>query len=886
MKAKIIGLLKRWRGLLVRQGIVLLCVIALGLGFAAYNRDLYLPTLDGNVYAMLPYEHELFMVLSKQRKNSLVHVDNSGKLLNYAGTGGNQAFEALEVLDNTVYAILDQYDSGVITQELVSLSLLKASMRTNSLLRLSEIGGEDTSDITWSGVYLPPEGEASPALRLTGIDSRGRGYLLYWNMETGQTKLLSVLEGERLYALKYVADGHYVWIDMEGRAGQYIHGGWQRDVFKGKMETPHHISTYQNCVFVADSVTGDIYELLPDGSVQLHRGGGDRIGSSRFQYRKLEIFTTYPDERGEIRIIGLCADGSGSVVAGEDRYMDKLDGGWLGIQAILLRGWYAAQKFWVFFALVVEGAHAILRSRRLLVRIALCEVAMGVLLLAFVAFVQYIYLRVTILSGAQQTMQLVGGNLALTLSDRAQMSEAEISASLEELRRLASASQENGQKDYLVSVVWDTPAGPAIGYDPQNPKGYLVEDVKSRDYFDIVTGILARKDRTPSLEYVYHDSYTDYLYVQCFSQMGRTGCVTVSQEEAVVTAEYGAFFYGLLPILGAFLLLLFALLICVTWRFLRPLGTIRRALEEFYDCGGGNQMALDGMPKTELYEVGRVFNQLSLQTRVQLNTLGSINDSYVRLVPDCLLELLGKRDVLSLSAGECVSMDGAMIMFIPRQAVRDAVGLEALVRPAAEQIQAHQGMITDYDEALGALIAIFSHEDQAQNCARQSLVEFDAAGGQVMAAVFIERVEFGVFGSEQLIIPLAVSEKLSRRREVLARLNGFGAVLVHNGASEGKSLRLLGWDDGLPYYEDTTCRPAHWQAQWRDAAAVWSEGMEYFRTADFTAAMRRFARVLRTVPSDDAARWYLYRCESLRDCPETAEEADIGLLFDWGGGHG
>lgn len=883
MKAKIIEQLKRWRGLLVRQGIVFLCVIALGLAFAAFYKDLFLPTLDGNVYAMLPYEHELFMVLSKERNNSLVHVDNSGRLLNYAVTNRDQAFKALEVLDSTVYAILDHYDSGAITQELVTLSLLKASMHTNSLLQLSEIGGEDTSDITWSGVYLPPEGELSPALRLTGIDSQGRGCLLYWNMETGQTKLLNVLEGERLYALKYVADGHYVWIDMEGRAGQYIHGVWQRDVFQGKMETPHHISTYQNNVFVSDSVTGDIYELLPDGSVRPHRSGGDRIGSSRFQYRKLEFFTTYPDERGEIRIIGLCADGSGSVVAGEDRFMDKLDGGWLGIRAILLRGWYAARKFWVFFALVVEGVHAILCSRRLLVRIALCEVAMGVLLLASVMFIQYIYFKEMILSDAGQTMQLVGGNLALTLADGAEMNETEISASVEALRRLASVSQENGQKEYLVSVVWDTPEGLVIGYDARRPEGYLVEDVKSRDYFDIVTGVLARKDRTSALEYVYHDSYTDYLYVQRFSQTGRAGCVTVSQEEAVITAQYGTFWGRMMPILVA-CPLLFALLIYITWRFLRPLGTIRKALEEFYDCGGGNQMALDGMPKTELYEVGRVFNQLSLQTRVQFNTLSSINDSYVRLVPDCLLKLLGKRDVLSLSAGECVSVNGALVMFIPEQAVRDAAGLEALIRPAAEQIQAHQGMITDYDEALGALIAIFARGEQARDCARQSLMAFDAMESRVMAAVFTERVEFGVFGSEQLFIPLAVSEKLSRRREALARLNGFGAVLVHNGAAGEKSQRLLGWDDGLPYYEDTTCRPAHWQAQWRDAAEIWAEGMEYFRAADFTAAMRRFARVLRTVPSDDAARWYLYRCESLRDLPEAAGET--GLLFDWGGGHG
>lgn len=41
------------------------------------------------------------------------------------------------------------------------------------------------------------------------------------------------------------------------------------------------------------------------------------------------------------------------------------------------------------------------------------------------------------------------------------------------------------------------------------------------------------------------------------------------------------------------------------------------------------QMRLEGRPRTELYKVGRVFNQLSIQTRVHLNELRTINDSYI-----------------------------------------------------------------------------------------------------------------------------------------------------------------------------------------------------------------------------------------------------------------
>ena len=48
--------------------------------------------------------------------------------------------------------------------------------------------------------------------------------------------------------------------------------------------------------------------------------------------------------------------------------------------------------------------------------------------------------------------------------------------------------------------------------------------------------------------------------------------------------------------------------------------------------------------------------------------------------------------------------------------------------------------------------------------------------------------------------------------------------------------------------------------------------------------MRLFAKVLRRIPEDKAARWYLFRCDVLRS--SQARPSDTELLFDWGkGGH-
>lgn len=113
----------------------------------------------------------------------------------------------------------------------------------------------------------------------------------------------------------------------------------------------------------------------------------------------------------------------------------------------------------------------------------------------------------------------------------------------------------------------------------------------------------------------------------------------------------------------------------------------------------------------------------------------------------------------------------------------------------------------------------------------------------------------------------------------------FGAVLVLSGAAEQPNLRLLGWDGETNYYEDPTCRPSGWRGQWVQAASVWDEAITLFRQQQFAQSMRRFARFLRLLPEDHAARWYLFRCESLRDA-DCSKPLDTGLLFNWRDRHG
>jgi len=438
------------------------------------------------------------------------------------------------------------------------------------------------------------------------------------------------------------------------------------------------------------------------------------------------------------------------------------------------------------------------------------------------------------------------------------------------------------EKEYEVCVVWDTGDGPVIASDSSFPEGYLLEDVRSREYFSVVSRVLRQGGTI--LERIQTDTNYDYLYAQPFSQAGRTGCVAVSQSETVMLAGHAQFFQRLIPIAAA-CPILFLALAWITRRLLRPLDEIQRALEDFYTQGSGCQMRLEGMPRTELYEVGRVFNQLSVQTKVQFNELENINGAYARLVPDCLLDMLRKRSVTQLSAGDHIPVEGALLVLIPRDFSPNWENLDRLAGLAAEPIARAGGMLVDYDDGLSALTALFPRPERARGCALNCLAQMEQAQIPVMAAVLTETVELGVFGGEHLLYSFAVSRQMRRKQAALERILDFGPLLVETEGAGRTELRLLGWDGSLNFYEDPACRPPHWQSRWRPAAALWEDALRRYREADFPGAMRLFAKVLRLMPEDTAARWYLFRCEALRG--GASRRPDTGLLFDReGSGHG
>lgn len=373
MIQSIFARLRQRRRLLLRELIVLACALALGLGYSRWNADSYLPSLDGNVYSMLALEDSLLMVLSSGNRNSLVRIDHAGTLLNYMDTADGQAFQYLESDGETVYAILSYEKGGETLQRLVALSLDNTAMRARSLTELTTLRGAPAG-VIWEEIYLPAESEGTGepeeggaateirALTLSGLDGQGQSFLAHVDLETGRVGFETILPGESVLFLKYIADGHYVWISQDRKAGQYQNGAWQRDILAGLSDTPLHISTCGTRCFISDSISGDVFEIFPEGAPARFRQGEDFIGGSGFQYRQLEVYTTYQSQSGNVRLVGLCAAEDGGVIAGEDYSVRELHTGALRLRMLWQHGWLAVLVFWAVLAALVESVFSILHS--------------------------------------------------------------------------------------------------------------------------------------------------------------------------------------------------------------------------------------------------------------------------------------------------------------------------------------------------------------------------------------------------------------------------------------------------------------------------------------------------------------------------------------------
>lgn len=846
---------------------VLLLSLAVGSSVSLLQRNTYLPTLSGDISAITVTDETVLCVVSREQDSFLLRMDTGGTLLNYCRLDSDQGIERLAVSGEQIYAIKATYHDGKTTQKLVSFCLEEQSMTPRTILDLSGLPDERASDIVWQSLALTDNG----SLLLGGTDTHGNGYSLSFDPETGGYQLEQPLQDADVLFFSLSGQKQLIWVSNSCQVHLERNGQQVRNLLDGQSTTPQQPFFCDQYGFLSDSITGDIYKIDADGSVELFRKGTDIIPHSNDTYDQYAAYTVYQNADGNLCVAGVFSSDDGVTIVGEEWSMDTLHLGRHRLMLFWQHSWPIALVALIILLLACLWFERILRSPRLSTRLTLFELLAAVILLVSVTAIQYRAYQSTLLDEAYQTLHLIGGSLALSLESDTRMTDQELDNIVRQMRNQIYAALAEEGKTYTLRVLRQTSDGPAIGYDNHIPAGYLLEDVESHSYVLAVDETFY--SHTASIRMLREALSTNYLYCQTFQQGEQLCCVTVSLPRVILLEGQTRFFQRMAPIL-AVCILLFLLLLWKTRRLLAPLNSIRAALEEFYSSGGGNQMVLSDIPHTELYDIALVFNQLSLETKIQFNALKTTNLSYRKLVPNSMLHFLGKSSVSDLTAGETVAIDAALLILAPSQPDHENSRIMPLINDATEMIGAFDGIVIDHDEGLDSLTAFFADDETALACARAFITDHNF----VTAAVLQESIEFGVFGGSHLLFPLALTPYMARRFDAIALMRRFGAKIIRCD-SHTAGLRLLGWDDGRTFYEETVWRTPDWQSAWRNVDALWAQALELYRQHDFAAAMRKFAGILRAMPGDEAAHWYLFRCESFRDAAQ--KDVNTDLLQGW-----
>ena len=863
--------IRRKKRLLQQLAVLLLLAGLIGGGICIANRDTFLPNMNGKGYKIQVSDGNIYCTLGRESDNLLLCLSPTGELLSYHRSPQDTFVEEFQVYGNHIYAVVTQRNpsSAGITQSLMRFSTDRKTMKPELITPL------DTSGKTrWKSVAL----EEPDTILLAGF-SGGKVCTAEYaegRFENRMGHVWAGVEDTDVDRIIRIQHDDLAWINMTEAKDSDEYGKLNlihdRQIYlnavSDQLKSPNRMASCDGELFVSDSIRKAVFRITDQKTAEQLPGKMPAVsGKDADDKMNLANFAVYGTKDDGFHMAGLWSDGENARIRGDEWTIDRITSGQHVPVLYWQNFWPAALTAFIILLLLGLGLKQMFCSRRLAVRLLSWEAVVALVLLAVMMVMQFRFYTDTVHEAPEQRLKLMTSSMVMGLTADEPMSKEQLDEKTETLwSALIQTIPAKEQRDYRVRVVWKTENDEYdIGYDEVFARGYLVQDLEDQTYRNNVAQVI--RDRTEN-QILNHMERNQEVYhcMSYLSQGDRQGCVIVWQNLDVKARMLEHISWQLLLTLTLCPLIFLALLLA-TRRLLAPLNRIREALEQFHSTGGGNKIKLSSIPHTELYEIGRVFNQLSVDTLVQKNELASVNQVYARIVPQSMMKMLEVQSVSGLTAGKAVNKTGNILM-ITAQPLRDDEPMEPdIMSRIIEQVGEAGGFMVDSDEQWHVLTALFAARDQAIQCGHKLL----KLNLPVLPTVLEETVSFGVFGGDHLLYPTAHTTCMNRRMAVVRRLCSFHVGMLHCG-SGGEDLRLLGWDEDTEYYEEVSGYSPAWRSIWQEAAPIWQRAMELYRSGAMNLAARMFEKVLQLMPEDIVTQWYLTRSVSQREMPDSQRD--------------
>lgn len=338
----------------------------------------------------------------------------------------------------------------------------------------------------------------------------------------------------------------------------------------------------------------------------------------------------------------------------------------------------------------------------------------------------------------------------------------------------------------------------------------------------------------------------------------------------------------------AFLIIVMVVLMFLFYQILYPLGEIKRQMQLFAD--GDRTIRIQTTSEDELTGIAQVFNKMADDIGVQILNLQKLSETYFQFIPPSIIGLLGKSNLGSLTLGSNVTGNFAILnirLYLKEELTIDR--REILLNRffnTVNRFAQQSDIISIVDDAnLQSMMLICQNGvDSAIVTALTILARMDADNKlygpdeQLDVALVLDQTEvyFGICGDEDRYIPVVLAPEFEKLLSNGAFLRSMGSRFLLTEAAYRNMMnigsyayryigRLETEELSLGLYDIYDDRTADQIRLIKQTQHVFDKAMELYEKGYYYEAKNMYAMVLRENQQDMAAKYYIFRCETLQN---------------------
>ncbi len=277
-------------------------------------------------------------------------------------------------------------------------------------------------------------------------------------------------------------------------------------------------------------------------------------------------------------------------------------------------------------------------------------------------------------------------------------------------------------------------------------------------------------------------------------------------------------------------------------------------------------------------------------------------EAYYRFAPKNIEQLLNKESITEVTSGDVTRLQGTMALIStvgPRSGSEEEIGrLNRLIALIGRYQEEKDGVLVSNDGSLSILRFLFMESNQnTLNSAvdfLRELTEQEAAYSRSIPRTTIllhySSFVYGVAGTSQQSSTFLVSPETDEIEHFAAWFRERGLRLVISETVKEREhydglLRCIGYiqmagsGKKMKMYEVLDALDVRGREKKRAVCERFAQALELFYQHDFYLARSAFSDILKELPTDEIAKWYLFTCETYLNM-EHAEDVPCALRYE------